>query len=167
MSATSDTARTGGSFDEEDVDYFREDTTASDFSSGDTPSEERDEVKEVQKMARKETARVVFWRVAVTVVLLLTAVAVTLTTYRFLINEEEEDFETAVSLLLRRIRSKTPFTLIPSLLWFLLSISSLNSLLVPWAMPHESSNRIFAKAFATLPTLYPSLLVRRSKLGLL
>jgi hypothetical protein len=48
-------------------------------------------------MSQKDTSRVIFWRFAATTVLLLTAVAVTLTTYKFLINGEEEDFETAVS----------------------------------------------------------------------
>jgi uncharacterized membrane protein YcjF (UPF0283 family) len=82
--------------DFEDVGRFSE-TDSTHFSSGHDGDDERDEVKEVKKMSQKDTSRVIFWRFAATTVLLLTAVAVTLTTYKFLIDGEEEDFETAVS----------------------------------------------------------------------
>ena len=62
--------------------------------------EERDEVKEVQNMSRKDTRRIRAWRFVATGILLLTALAVTLTTFKFLDREEVSDFETAVSNLL-------------------------------------------------------------------
>ena len=58
---------------------------------------ERDEVKEIQKSSLKDTRRVNVLRLATTFVLLLTALLVTLTTYRFLKTEEKNNFETAVS----------------------------------------------------------------------
>ena len=61
-----------------------------------TEEDGRDEVKEVQKMSQKDTNYVVFWRFVVTLMLLVTALVVTMTTYRFLLNEQTEDFETAV-----------------------------------------------------------------------
>jgi len=59
-------------------------------------TEERDEVKEILKLTQKETRRVQIWRCAATGMLLLTAFAVTFTTYRFLKDEEKNNFETAV-----------------------------------------------------------------------
>ena len=59
--------------------------------------ESRDEKAEVYKMSAKDTFRVKLWRAAVTVVLLLTALAVTLTTYKFLKADETDSFKTAVS----------------------------------------------------------------------
>eukprot|EP00977_Amphora_coffeiformis_P013348 scaffold3471_cov175-Amphora_coffeaeformis.AAC.22 len=58
-------------------------------------SEERDEVKEVQKMTQKDNRRVFKWRLAVTGILLLTAVTVTLTTYMLLVEQEYKNFEAA------------------------------------------------------------------------
>lgn len=55
----------------------------------------RDEIKEVEKSSRKDTASVRFWRAATTLVLLMTAFAVTFTTYKMLKAEEWETFETA------------------------------------------------------------------------
>ena len=57
---------------------------------------ERDEKKEVYKMSAKDTFRVRLWRAAMTVVLLLTALGVTLTTYKLLKDEERNNFEVAV-----------------------------------------------------------------------
>ena len=62
-----------------------------------TNTEERDEVKEVQRMAQTDTRHVVIWRLIVSTSLLLTAVAVTATTYFFLIEEQQNNFQTAVS----------------------------------------------------------------------
>jgi heme/copper-type cytochrome/quinol oxidase subunit 3 len=59
---------------------------------------DRDEVKEVRKMSSKDTTRIRFWRYVVTVVLLLTAFAVTFATYTFLEQQEYENFVTAVCL---------------------------------------------------------------------
>jgi uncharacterized membrane protein YcjF (UPF0283 family) len=57
---------------------------------------DRDEVKEVRKLSSKDTTRIRFWRLVVTMVLLLTAFAVTFTTYTFLQQQEHENFVTAV-----------------------------------------------------------------------
>ena len=65
------------------------------------PSESRDEVKEIEKATRAETRRLRLWRVVVTAVLLLTALAVTLTTYDLLRKEQQKRFETAVCNLLK------------------------------------------------------------------
>ena len=59
--------------------------------------EQRDEVKEIRKLSRKDTNRIRLWRVVVTLVLLGTAVAVTLTTYNILLEKQNEIFEEAVS----------------------------------------------------------------------
>ena len=56
----------------------------------------RDEVHEVRKMSSKDTKRLHFWRIVVTSVILLTAFAVTFTTYRLLKQQEDENFKTAV-----------------------------------------------------------------------
>lgn len=68
--------------------------TSRSFSS----DENRDEVKEIQQLAARETAWIRRWRVLATLVLLGTACAVTLTTYRFLESEQKTNFEQAVSL---------------------------------------------------------------------
>jgi hypothetical protein len=57
----------------------------------------RDEVGEVRKMSSKDTNRLRLWRIVVTGVLLLTALAVTFTTYTLLKKQENENFKTAVS----------------------------------------------------------------------
>lgn len=59
--------------------------------------EERDEVKEIRKASQKETRLVHCGRVSVGFALLLTAVAVTITTYLFLQDEQQLNFEVAVS----------------------------------------------------------------------
>jgi hypothetical protein len=56
----------------------------------------RDEVGEVRKMSSKDTKRLRLWRLVVTGVILLTAFAVTFTTYTLLENQENENFQTAV-----------------------------------------------------------------------
>ena len=58
--------------------------------------ERRDEVGEVRKMSSKDTNRLRWWRIVVTGVLLLTAFAVTFTTYTLLKQQEDENFKTAV-----------------------------------------------------------------------
>jgi hypothetical protein len=57
---------------------------------------DRDEVKEVRKLSSKDTTRIRCWRLVVTIVLLLTAFAVTFTTYTLLQQQEHENFKTAV-----------------------------------------------------------------------
>jgi hypothetical protein len=56
----------------------------------------RDEVGEVRKLSSKDTHRLRLWRIVVTGVLLLTACAVTFTTYALLKEQEDENFHTAV-----------------------------------------------------------------------
>ena len=58
--------------------------------------ERRDEVGEVRKMSSKDTNRLRWWRIVVTGVLLLSAFAVTFTTYTLLKQQEDENFQTAV-----------------------------------------------------------------------
>jgi uncharacterized membrane protein YcjF (UPF0283 family) len=57
---------------------------------------DRDEVKEVRKVSSKDTTRIRFWRLIVMAVLLLTAFAVTFTTYTLLQQQERKNFVTAV-----------------------------------------------------------------------
>ena len=67
------------------------------ISRSSSSDENRDEVKEIQQLAAKETAWIRRWRVLATLVLLGTACAVTSTTYRFLESEQKTNFEQAVS----------------------------------------------------------------------
>jgi hypothetical protein len=57
---------------------------------------DRDEVKEMRKLSSKDTTRIRLWRFVVTLVLLLTACAVTFTTYSLLQQQEHQNFVTAV-----------------------------------------------------------------------
>eukprot|EP00934_Nitzschia_sp_Nitz4_P000116 Nitzschia sp. Nitz4//scaffold136_size62208//9461//13452//NITZ4_006362-RA/size62208-augustus-gene-0.6-mRNA-1//-1//CDS//3329535600//116//frame0 len=68
--------------------------TSSNRDTSESASTERDEVQEVRNVSRKETFRVSLWRLIATGVLLLTASAVTLTTYFFLERQQTESFET-------------------------------------------------------------------------
>ena len=87
--------------DDGDVSNSSEDSCSYDatthFAASVASDESRDEVKEVEKATRAETNRLRLWRIVVTVVLLLTALAVTLTTYKLLQHQEHKSFETAVS----------------------------------------------------------------------
>ena len=62
-----------------------------------TAEVDRDEVKEVRKLASKDTNRIKVWRYVITVVLCMTAVAVTVSTFTLLKQQEDENFQTAVS----------------------------------------------------------------------
>ena len=57
----------------------------------------RNEIEEIRKQSRVETARVRTWRILVTVALLITAIAVTGTTYTLLVNQEDKNFRNVVS----------------------------------------------------------------------
>lgn len=57
----------------------------------------RNERREIERLSSKETGRVKIWRAVVTFALLATGVTVTLVTYRRLVQQERENFETAVS----------------------------------------------------------------------
>jgi hypothetical protein len=78
--------------DDEDEAVGGEVATSSDTK----PDGRRDEVGEVRKMSSKDTNRLRLWRIVVTGVLLLTAFAVTFTTYKLLKQQEDENFKTAV-----------------------------------------------------------------------
>ena len=84
--------------------YFGGDQSSLGVSStGQTTSssgDERDEVKEIEKMSKLETFRVNLGRYAVILILLITTVAVTMTTYYFLNLKEYGNFEIAVSSIL-------------------------------------------------------------------
>lgn len=74
-------------------------SAGADTDSYDEEEEEvdRDEVEEIRKMSSKDTSRILFSRIVVTLVLLVTAFAVTFATYTFLAKQETENFEIAVS----------------------------------------------------------------------
>jgi hypothetical protein len=59
--------------------------------------EERDEIKEVQKLAKKETSYIRFWRLVVILSLLVTGAVVSTLTFVFLKAEEQDDYVDAVS----------------------------------------------------------------------
>ena len=59
-------------------------------------SGQRDEVQEIERWSSRETARVRTWRVLVTVLLTVTGVAVSVSTYILLRNEEQRNFDEAV-----------------------------------------------------------------------
>ena len=83
--------------------YFGGDQSSIGVSStGQTSSsgDERDEVKEIEIMSKLETFRVNLGRYAVILILLITTVAVTMTTYYFLNLKEYGNFEIAVSSIL-------------------------------------------------------------------
>ena len=66
-------------------------------------SGQRDEVQEIERWSSRETARVRTWRVLVTVLLTVTGVAVSVSTYILLRNEEKHNFDEAVGDLQRTV----------------------------------------------------------------
>ena len=76
-------------------DYFGNDSTNHTTSQG-PPSEGRDEIKEIRKLSAKDTAWIRRWRYTVLILLLITAITITFITYRMLVNQESENFVTAV-----------------------------------------------------------------------
>lgn len=79
-----------------------ESTSSGETGHDDIPTsdpDERDEVKEVRKLAEKETKRIRIWRILVSAVLLTTAIAVTVSTFAALEREEQDRFRRAVSTL--------------------------------------------------------------------
>ena len=86
--------------DDDDDDEQGVDTTATET---DPTANRRDEVGEVRKMSSKDTTRLRLWRIVVTGVLLLTALAVTFTTYTLLQQQEDENFHTAVRYIKRTV----------------------------------------------------------------
>ena len=88
-------------YDDENDDEYHQNKDKDDHGFDATMTEtdvadRRDEVGEVRKMSSQDTFRLRLWRVVVTGVLLLTAFAVTFTTYTLLKQQEDENFQTAV-----------------------------------------------------------------------
>ena len=105
--------KTGGNADDS-LSAASFSSTSSSYEDFAEDSSSRDEVKQIRDMSKKDTFRVQTWRMAVTVLLLLTAVAVTATTYYLLDQEEYKNFEIAVScLLLRSARNKRNYKVLP------------------------------------------------------
>lgn len=83
--------------DEDVAEESSDDPSSTTEPNPSNTEETRDEVKEVKELAKKDTRRIRMWRFIVTGALVATSTAVTISTYRFLANEETHKFETAVS----------------------------------------------------------------------
>ena len=85
--------------DDHDYDNYDDDDrlSATMATLEDDDDGQRDEVKEIQKMTQPDNARVRKLRFAVTISLLVTGAAVTISTLVYLRRAERHDFETAVS----------------------------------------------------------------------
>jgi hypothetical protein len=100
---------------------FRDDGSVSvDLSSTGTNTEsdpqfkpdERDETKEVQRLASSETAHIRFWRLVVVALLLVSGAVLSTFTYVFLNGEEKDDYVDAVrSIAFKRIVAAAIITL--------------------------------------------------------
>ena len=78
-----------------DVDVGSENNTYH-TTSQEPSSEARDEIKEIRKLSAKDTAWIRRWRYTVLFLLLITAITITFITYRMLVDQESENFVTAV-----------------------------------------------------------------------
>ena len=83
---------------EDDMDDDENGADGTTTATDPEPIDRRDEVGEVRKQSSKDTHRLRLWRIVVTGVLLLTAFAVTFTTFTLLKQQEDENFHTAVRL---------------------------------------------------------------------
>jgi hypothetical protein len=95
--------------DEDDDDDDADDDNASTAATTSPPNkyrsafnevneEERKEMLAIEQMASKETSRVDLWRVITTSILVILAVAMTVATFTFLDRENQQNFDTAVSI---------------------------------------------------------------------
>ena len=84
-------------YEEEDFGGTNERVDSSTNSLSRQAEEERDEVQEILKLSEKHTWWMRRVRAVVFLLLLLTGVAVTVTTYILLRNKEKQDFQRAVS----------------------------------------------------------------------
>jgi hypothetical protein len=92
-------ANNSKSFDDESLSASSSSSSSS--SSGDEDhqrSEARDEVKEVRKLAHKETQNVLVWKLMVFVMLVGTSAMVCAGTYIFLKKSEDDDYSDSVSI---------------------------------------------------------------------
>ena len=72
-----------------------ENTSVSD--SGTIEESSRDEVKAVREQSKAETFQVLKWKLAATLALLATALIVTFTTYKLMVEQEDKIFRNVVS----------------------------------------------------------------------
>jgi hypothetical protein len=114
----------------DDLEHSGSDQSEDNTSVFEEPDEDKDEVGEVRKMSSKDTFRVLMGRYAVTVVLLLTAFAVTFTTYMMLQDQEKENFKTAVSGRMQKLEAKISYS-------WLLTRSHLVAFQVRTVFPHS------------------------------
>jgi hypothetical protein len=85
--------------DQTDISEDEEEGMSSAFGEpSEKEEDERDEVKEVHKLAQKETARVRMGKLLVLVSILATAALVSTGTYIFLKKEEDDDYNNSVSI---------------------------------------------------------------------
>lgn len=89
-------SESGADDDVDNEDNQSEPTSTMERNAALSSEEERDEVKEIREASKKDTSRIRMTRIIMSAALLLTSLAVTLTTYEFLKREEENKFETAV-----------------------------------------------------------------------
>lgn len=75
-----------------------DDASSVDSSTSLISIEERDEIEEIHKWTSKQTRNIFVWRFAVTALLVLTALLLTLATYYALYNDQDRSFRTGVSL---------------------------------------------------------------------
>lgn len=66
-------------------------------SPTDDLTQPRDEVQAIRKLSKKDTTRITATKLLVTLFMVATGVAVSLTTYYFLVAQENRNFEDAVS----------------------------------------------------------------------
>jgi hypothetical protein len=123
--------------------FFSEEELSVDSSSAGTGggsilANPRDEVKEIQNLAKQETKNVRVWRFIVVAMILATGATVSTFTYRFLHDEEESNYESAVSRQVQHhaspIFSKSVF------LQELLLLTSASSLLCTAVLPIHQHN---------------------------
>ncbi|CAB9501709.1 Receptor-type guanylate cyclase gcy [Seminavis robusta] len=105
----------------------------------------RDEIKEVQKMAKKDTRSVQLWRLVATGALLVTAFVVTYSTYTLLKKEEKNNFETAFQQFSRALSE----TSVKQMQELRDGLDQLGNFISVWA--HSDKNKEFFP-FVTLPT---------------
>jgi hypothetical protein len=169
--------------EDDDDDDLNDETT----EDGTGAERRRDEVGEVRKMSSKDSLRLSLWRLVVTCVLLLTAFAVTYTTFILLMKQEDKNFSTAVCfkllsyLHLSSTLSQNTMAIFDTygtvrfLLYVLACTSakilslfsiSLNNLLAPWVMLLSINNCRCASLMLVLQTSFRLQLGKKMRRGL-
>lgn len=97
MALSNPNTRTQLSFSESESDGQSDPTSTTEANGLNVSTEERDEVKEIREASKKDTARIRMGRIVMSLALLATSLAVTLTSFKFLKREEDDKFKTAVS----------------------------------------------------------------------